>query len=336
MAILTTLLIGGSAVLGATGIVTGVNGTLKISDAKKAIETADKLYYIKKKEFDVQKRRVVNELERLGISQKIAQASFTRFADAFERIQNRPVFEEVENKNVDFEDVSLDNIKTISIEAIDILGGSALSVVAGVATGAVAYGGTMTFGVASTGTAISALSGAAANNAALAALGGGAIKAGGGGMLLGKAVLGGAVAGPVIAVAGLLTQNKGKDSQAKAEETVAKVDEALILMNESISYMSRLRHLSMGLRDSIAKLYDLYLDRVTMLENLVGQETDYLNYTDEEKDLIDNNILIIKVLAHLTRLPLVKVDEENQEEHILTDKVGKEIRLAKTSLPEAF
>lgn len=336
MALLTIVLLGGSAILGTSGIITGVNGTLKISDAKKAIETADKLYNLKKKEFDVQKRRTVNELERLGLGQKLAQVNFARFSDAFEKIQNRPVFEEVESEKLDFDDVSLDNIKTISLEAIDILGGSALSVAAGVATGAVAYGGVMTFGIASTGTAISGLSGAAASNAALAALGGGALNVGGGGMLLGKVVLGGAVAGPVLAVAGFLANNKGNDSKAKAEEAVAKVDEAIELMNQSIGHMSRLRHLSMKLRDSIKKVFLVYMERVSMLEELVERETDYLKYTDDEKDLIDNNILIIKILAHLTRLPLIEVDEENQDEHILTDKINDEIKLAKERIPAAF
>lgn len=345
------ILLAGALGLGTTGVITGVNGTMKITDAKKAVETSEKLYNLKKTEFDIQNRRGVKELERLAFSQKQAQASFYRFADAFEKIQNRPEFENIKNDNIEFQDISLDNIKSISIKAIDLLGGSALSVAAGASTAALTYAGTMTFGYASTGVAISGLSGAAANNAALAALGGGAIKAGGYGMALGKVVLGGAVAGPVLAVAGLLTQYKGKDSQEKAEEIVKKVDEAITLMNESAGYLNRLRHLSMRLRDSIEKLFQLYLIRVAKFEELVENETNYLKYSDDEKDLVDNNILIIKTLAHLTRLPLVEFSEEEMEEKeleyeedkskeskgtLLTDKINTEINLAKETIPSAF
>lgn len=361
------ILLAGAFGLGTTGIITGANGTMKITDAKKAVETAEKLYDIKKTEFDIQRRRIVNELERLAFIQNQSQASFSRFADAFEKIQNRPELANTKNANVEFQDISLDNIKTISIKAIGILGGSVLSAAAGTATGAITYAGTMTFGYASTGAAISGLHGIAANNAALAFLGGGSIKAGGFGMALGKVALGGAVAGPVLAVAGLLTQYKGRESQEKAEEIVAKVDETIALMNQSAGYMNRLRHLSMKLRYSIERLFTLYLDRVAKLEELVENETNYLNYSDEEKDLIDNNILIIKTLAHLTRLPLIEpskeeikemedkqekaIDEiEMQEEEpeyqqdktdqfqgiILTDQIDKEINLAKETIPTAF
>lgn len=329
---LPLLFIAGAAALSATGIFTGVDGTIKITDAKKAIEVAEIVYNTKKSEFDLQKRRTVYELERLGICQQQTKANFFRFADAFEKIQNRPLFEDVTNDEIEFQDISLDNIKTISITALDILGGSALSIAAGAATGAAAYGGVMTFGFASTGAAISGLHGVAATNAAMAALGGGALGAGGGGMALGSMVLTGAVAGPIMAVTGLLMRAKGNESTERAEETVEKIEEALQLMNKSIGHVNRLRHLSMILRDSTQKLYELYLVRVSKLEELVSRETNYMRYTEEEKQLIDNNILIIKYLAHLTRLALIEVDEESQEELVRTEAVREEIALTKSQI----
>lgn len=327
---ISLLLIAGAA-LGATGIFTGVDGTMKISDAKKAVEVAETVYNTKKNEFDLQKRRTLYELERLGMYQQQAQASFFRFADAFEKIQNRPVFEDVTNDKIEFEDISLDNIKTISIKALDILGGSALSVAAGAATGAAAYGGVMTFGFASTGAAISGLHGAAATKATLAALGGGAKAVGGGGIALGKVVLASTVAGPVMAVTGLLMQAKGNESAEKAQEAVEKVEEALQLMNQSVGHINRLRHLSMILRDSTQKLYELYLVRVSKLEELVARETNYMGYIEEEKQLVDNNILIIKYLAHITRLALIEVNEE-KEEVVRTKAVREEIALTKSHI----
>ncbi len=325
---ISLLLLAGAA-FGATGIFTGVDGTMKITDAKKAIKLADTVYNTKKNEFDLQKRRTLNELERLGMYQQEAQASFFRFADAFEKIQNRPVFENVTNDAIELEDISLDNIKMISIKALDVLGGTALSVVAGAATGAAAYGGVMTFGFASTGAAISGLHGAAATNATLAALGGGAKVVGGGGMALGKVVLAGTVAGPVMAVTGLLMQIKGNESVEKAQEAVEKVEEALQLMNQSTGYVNRLRHLSMILRDRTEKLYELYMIRISKLEELVSREINYMNYTEEERQLVDNNILVIKYLAHLTRLALIEVNDE-QEEVVRTEAVKKEIALTKS------
>jgi hypothetical protein len=67
-----------------------------------------------------------------------------------------------------------------------------------------AYSGAALLGTASTGTAIVTLSGAAAHSATLAFLGGGALSIGGAGMAGGVMLLGGLVAGPALAIMGIV------------------------------------------------------------------------------------------------------------------------------------
>ena len=186
-----------------------------------------------------------------------------------------------------------------------------LSAGAGALVGFAAYGGTMALGVASTGTAIATLSGVAATNATLAALGGGALAAGGGGMALGASVLTGAVAGPIIAVGGLLINAKGNDSIQKAYGVEKEVDEIIELMQSSLIYLSQLREVSRKMEAELRKLFALYEKQVGVLEYLVNKETNYFMYSDEEKRIVDNNIMLVKLLNKLTRVNLVEKINNN-------------------------
>lgn len=300
------ILIGAAVVAGGTGLFTGARGTMKINEAKEIISKAEKKYNEKKHAMEESERNTKDVLENLGGLKLNIWKSFDRFSIAFEKIKNKPEFTDNLNEKIAFTKTELEQIKKISITAIDVLGTGVLSAGAGALVGFAAYGGTMALGVASTGTAIATLSGVAATNATLAALGGGALAAGGGGMALGASVLTGAVAGPIIAVGGLLINAKGNDSIQKAYGVEKEVEEIIELMQSSLIYLSQLREVSRKMEAELRKLFALYEKQVGILEYLVSKETNYFMFSDEEKRIVDNNIMLVKLLNKLTRVNLVE------------------------------
>lgn len=114
--------------------------------------------------------------------------------------------------------------------SLEIENGVASGVASGALMGLGAYGSVGMLASASTGTAIASLSGAAATNATLAWLGGGALSAGGLGVAGGTAVLGGLVAGPALAITGLVMASKAEEALTKAREYESEVDQAIASM----------------------------------------------------------------------------------------------------------
>lgn len=317
------LIVAGIAIAaGATGLVTGAKGTKKITNAKSRVKQADEKYQAAKEKLESKDISTNISLDKLGSLNVQIWKDFDRFSNAFEKIQNRPEFETSISDKFTLPKHALHEIQEIQIKAVEILGTSVASAGAGALTGMAAYSGVLALGTASTGTAISTLSGVAATNAALAALGGGSLAAGGGGMALGAQILGGAVAGPVIAVGGLLLNAKGNSSLEKAEQAELEVDKIVKTIDESCKYMARLSNLSFRLRKELLATQETYLNQVGLLEDLILNKTDYNNYMFEEKVIVDNNIKIVGILYKLTTQSLLrKGGEENEQPEILEDDV---------------
>lgn len=300
------LIIGGVALIaGLTGLASGANGVKKIRDASSRIEEASAKYEKSKAKMDNQHKITTQTLDSVGEIQVTLSKDFARFADAFEKIQNRPKFSDYTTEHPSISKHELNEIKQISINAIEFLASTAFSTGAGALAGFAAYGGTMTLGVASTGTAIGTLSGVAAYNATLAALGGGSLAAGGGGMALGSTVLAGAVAGPVVAVAGLLINAKGNSSLEKATEIEKTVDQTLVLIDKAAAFMTKLTTLSNDVLLELNALADYYYRFVGKLEKLVASNTDWNSYSEEEQQIVDNNIKLVSVIVAILKQPLV-------------------------------
>jgi hypothetical protein len=279
------ILIGAAVVAGGTGLFTGARGTMKINEAKEIISKAEKKYYEKKHSLEESERNTKDVLENLGELNLNIWKNFHRFSIAFEKIKNKPEFSSNSNEKISFSRNELEEIKKISITAVDVLSAGVLTV---------------------GGTAIACVSGMAVSSATLATLGGGAIAAGGGGMALGASVLTGAVAGPIIAVGGLLINAKGNDSIQKAYGVEKEVNEIIDLMQSSLIYLGQLREVSRKMETELKKLFVLYEKQVGILEYLVNKETNYFMYSDDEKRIVDNNIMLVKLLNKLTRVNLVE------------------------------
>ena len=208
--------------------------------------------------------------------------------------------------------------------------------------GAAAAAGTnaavMALGTASTGAKISGLSGAAKTKAALAALGGGAKAVGGGGMALGSLMLDIASAGAAVLVEGLALAFAGSFARKELEKTKKKQEEN----EEIISKAIEMQYTIMQLIDEIKSLSiticnGTYKKLVFQLKDLVSRKNDYNLFSDDEKRLVDNNILLVQVLNYLNNIPLYKPtkyssDGEIEEVEPNSNEVKNAVTLSKNKI----
>lgn len=325
------IVIGASAIAGGTGLVAGVSGAKKISEAKNRIKRANEKYNEIRKEFDNLEQLTTSSLENLGEIKLNIWNDFEKFTNAFSKIKNRPTFEAQKEENLKIERSNLGEIKQVQITAVELLGTVTAAGGSGALVGLATYGGVMSLGAASTGTAISSLSGVAATNAALAALGGGSLAAGGGGIALGTQVLAGAVAGPIIAVSGLLINKKGSDSISESFLIQEKVDEAIKLMDESSIKLKKLKKLSMQLILDLKNFYHQYLVYVKQLENIVNINNDYETFNLEEKRILDVNIKIVTILYNITTHNLLEESQDGAQK-VLEKEIAQVLKDSKELL----
>lgn len=225
-------------ILGAAALIAGGVGVKKGLDAKEDMESAkrnneraqeivDKV----NKKLEEKKEATKESLENLGKEKvEILAVSINKFVESFEKLKNIEFVETEgisELKNFKPNSDEFIALRKTSYEAKDI----AVNGVAALGSGAlmafgtynVVMGGLGGLLVTATGTtALASLSGAAATNATLAWLGGGALSVGGLGMAGGTVVLGGLVAGPALAVGGLLMAKKAEEAWFKASENEQK------------------------------------------------------------------------------------------------------------------
>lgn len=328
------LIVGGiAAAAGLAGVVSGAKGSKKIYDAKSRVKAAEEKYEEAKEKMETTEIFTTKLLAELGTLKVQVWNDFNYFSNAFEKIKNRPKFETKMGGSFELPEHTLKDIKAVEIKAIDILGTTITSAGAGAITGMAAYSGVLALGTASTGTAISTLSGAAATNAALAALGGGSLATGGGGIALGTQILGGAVAGPIIAVSGLLINAKGNSSLEKAQVAENEVDKIIPILKKSTEFLKELGAIASRFEYGIALIHKKYLMEVRKLELLVEKQPDYNKYSPREKRIVDNNIKIVGILYKLSMQELLK-EPQNQGDlpQLLTKEVDSLISESRTKV----
>ncbi|MBN6710901.1 hypothetical protein JFL47_13230 [Haemophilus haemoglobinophilus] len=252
-------------ILAGAAVAAGVFGVKKGLDAKSDLDDAERYSRYAKKEgeeannqLENQKNSTNSSLERYGKTKKKAIAKINEFdslifyPDGESRgnqikagkkfAEKHPKIiitreEEIEilkelnilDKGLSYDDsikkINAHNIEMNKLEgALQSLAGGSL---AGLAAGGGAWLGVSSLGAASTGAAISGLSGAAATNATLAWLGGGSLASGGLGIAGGTAVLGGLVAGPLLAIGGAVMASKAAETKDAAYEELSRVRSAI-------------------------------------------------------------------------------------------------------------
>ncbi len=303
-------------ILAGAAIVAGGYGVKKGIDAKDDFDTAKSINRRAQVMFDEAKSDLENErestqkaMEDLGrVKYKIYDESIIPFVDAFSKI-----------KNISFDDGSLDDATKLPVVSAEELARMRTSVLdikgvlsdgitalgSGGLAGLAAYGGVGVLGTASTGTAIGTLSGAAATNATLAWLGGGSLAAGGYGMAGGMMVLGGVVAGPVLAVGGMMMASKAEAAKEDAYANLDKAELASEQMKEAMVAASGIRLRFEEIAKVLCSLDLRFQPLLKSFNELVESNTNYSTYSEEDRKGVMIVASTAKVLKNLLEAPII-------------------------------
>lgn len=277
----------GAAIAGVTGIFKGGQAISNNNKAKEYIEDAQRKYDRAKSALDEQRNITSADLEVLGKTKLNAWSNdIGQFVEYFKKFKNVDI-----NGNVNLNEklkLQIDNtgnfknMEVASLKATEVVKAGVTSLGAGALAGIASYGGAMMFASASTGTAIATLSGAAATNATLAWFGGGSLAAGGLGMAGGTAVLGGIVAGPVLAVAGFIMAAKSEENLANAKKTYSEAKLAAEKMDTMTDFMSKVSAISENYNNFIIEFSARFAPVLSNLKNIYS-----ISKSEQENTLLN-------------------------------------------------
>ncbi|MGL5099940.1 MAG: hypothetical protein ACRC6B_07930, partial [Fusobacteriaceae bacterium] len=166
------MLLGAAVATGVVGAAKGVKGVIDSNEADDIFQDAENILNNAKNKIEEQRKKTLKTLKKLGEKKiEVASEELTEFVTEFSKIKNINLSEVKENldlKNLNFNENSLREMKNISIGATSVLTGIGSGAAAGTLLAWGSYGAVSALGAASTGTAIAGLTGAAATNATLA------------------------------------------------------------------------------------------------------------------------------------------------------------------------
>lgn len=293
-----------------TGICKGIDGAVKMSDAKDLLEKA-------KKRNDANVNRctsINNETTRLmdsvGKMELEILSSFDKFANYIEKIQNRPKFADVKIRNVLLPKFEGKELKDVSIGATVLLSastGAGVGTLGGFAAAGATTAAVTALGTASTGTAIAGLSGAAATNAVLATLGGGTLAAGGGGVAFGSALLSGATLGVGLLIGGWIFSYSGDKLLEKADDAWEQMLKNEDKINKICNYLGELKSAATNFKQSLNQakgIYDQHLDYLRVI--IRYGDVDWRDLNSNEQMCVQNTVLLVGLLYKMCKIKLVK------------------------------
>lgn len=301
----------GAAVAGVAGIGSGIHGAVKMKEASDTMQETKNRHERNIRKFEEQNKYTTISMDKLGKLELDILHTFGEFSDVLEKIQNRPIFAEYNKNGVKLPTYDGEKLKEVSVGAgvlLGGLGGAGLGTAGGFAAAGATTAAVMALGTASTGTAIASLSGAAATNATLAALGGGAIAAGGGGMALGTTILGATTLGVGLLVGGVIFNLVGGNLSDKADDAWREMIKAETEIEKLCRYLKDLRELSNNYQKSLGEVNELYTMHLTELKRIVNVwgHNDWNTFTDEEKRITENTVLLVGLLYSMCKVELVK------------------------------
>ena len=332
----------GAVVAGVTGVGAGISGAVKMKGAKDTIEVAQFRHKENENRFKEEEKKTNQDMDKLGKLELEITKSFGNFADLFEKIKNRPTFQEYSKNGVILPKYNGEELKKVSIGAgvlLGSLGGAGMGTAGAFAASGATTAAVMALGTASTGTAISSLSGAAATNAILAALGGGSIAAGGGGMALGTAILGASTLGVGLLVGGIIFNATGGKLSEKADEAWAQMKEAEEKINKICDYLTELRNASLRYYDCLSNVNEMYQFYLFNLRQMVEvfDHCDWNEFTEKEKLITENTVLIVGLLYNMCKIELVKKSSEKDGiNSVNTQDINSSINNANVMMKEKF
>lgn len=312
----------GAAVAGVAGLGTGISGGVKMKRASDTVKMAKEIQEDAEKKLEQTNKRTTDKMDELGTLEMNILASFDRFCDAFEKIKNRPEFKEFDLEKYDIPKFESEELRNVSVGAnvlVGGLGGAAAGTAGGFAAAGATTAAVMALGTASTGTAIASLSGVAATNATLAALGGGALAAGGGGIALGTTILGASTLGVGLLIGGVIFNFAGGKTSKKAEKVYDQAREIERETDKICDYLDELYSYADKYLNALRDVNAIYYPKLEHFENLVKTTTNWREFTDRQKIMTENLVLLVGLLNKMCKVKLV-LQSENKDE---LNKVNK-------------
>lgn len=312
-------IIGAAALVSAAyGAKKGYDGYQKHSEADDIVNAAKSRYAAQKETFDTQEKDATETLAALGQKELHIGEQFNDFKILADELLKKLNNGRQNKLEINFPKHKLQRVENYSYTAISVLGAATGAGVAGAAAGFAVYGGVMALGAASTGTAISSLAGVAATNATLAALGGGSLATGGLGMAGGTAILGAAVAGPVLAIAGWAYDSHGEEALKNARKADREVDTAITKLEKVCEQLSKVEDYAFDIFDvlnSVFAQFDDYFDHLKAVADqieaakILKQDPKEVltRSSDAIMRVISNGFALASILVDLITTPLFKV-----------------------------
>lgn len=333
---------GAAVVAGAAGVGTAVHGAKKMKDANDTMQSAKHHHERNLAKFEKENETTSKDMDKLGKLELEILHSFGEFSDVFEQIKNKPKFESYTKDEITLPQYDGEKLKDVSVGAgvlLGGLGGAGLGAASGFAAAGATTAAVMALGTASTGTAIASLSGAAATNATLALLGGGTVAMGGGGIAAGTAALGTATLGVGLLIGGIVFNFTGGKLSDKADEAWEQMKKAENKINKICTYLKDLRETSNTYLEILTKVNTIYVEHLHGLKsivNLLGHK-DWKTFTDEEKRITENTVLLVGLLYSMCKVELViKGKNENNINTINKIAVEKSINNANAVMADKF
>lgn len=333
-------ILGGIAAAAAVaGVGSGIKGGMKMKDANDTMESAKQMQRRAINKFEENNKKTTKQMDSIGETELSILSSFEEFADLMENIQGRPEFKKYSKEDIKLPEYTAEELREVSAGAGVLMGG--LGGAAGTAGGFAAAGATtsavMALGTASTGTAIASLSGAAATNATLALLGGGTIAAGGGGVALGTAVLGGATLGVGLLVGGMIFNVTGSKLSEKADEAYSQARKTEKSVDEIVGYLKELYESAKSFEDCLKEVKEQYQKRMDIMKVVVyvQKRVNWDEFTETEKKITENLILLVGLLYKMCQVKLVLQTEDDSEvNQVNKEEIDKNIGHAEEILSE--
>ena len=319
------LILGAAALASAAyGAKKGYNGRQKHSEADAIVKDAKNRYDQKRGIFDAQETATNSALEVLGKEELSIGQRFNEFKTLADALLKKLNVGRQVKLEINIPQHKLESVESYSYTAIGVLGAAAGAGITGAATGFAIYGGVMVLGAASTGTAISSLAGVAATNATLAAIGGGSLATGGLGMAGGTAILGAAVAGPVLAIVGWSYNSHGEAALKNAHKANDEVDSAVKKLEKAQKQLGKTEDYASNILNVLKSVYvqfDNYFDILKAVASQIDAakvlkqdpQAVLTQLNDTIMRAISNGYALAAILVDLITTPIFKVKHVNGE-----------------------
>lgn len=258
---------------------------------------------------DEERENTQSLLENLGkVKFELYEETLPKFIEIAEKIKHIN-FDKVDlDKELLLDKLELEELTSNVNQISSMLTGGLTGIGSGGLAGLAAYSGAGWLATASTGTAISSLSGVAATNATLAWFGGGSIASGGLGMAGGTMVLGGIVAGPVLAVGGMVMASKAEVAKENAHSNLNKAQLAAEQMKQAELKATIIGQRVDEIRNILNILSENFIKSINILEYLVSKSQDFRDYSKEEKEAVGVSFSLAKSIKNILDMKLLTED----------------------------